>query len=135
MPTEIHTRTKDNSGLFRKGRVAWNKGLKCPQLSGKNNGRWGKSGTEGSFKSEKLHLGWKGSSAKHSAIHTWVRRYKGKANKCANLKCSEKSKMFEWANVDHNYRRVLEDYISMCRSCHKIYDIENKIINLFIISL
>jgi len=29
-----------NKTTFKKGRVAWNKGRKCPKTSGKNNGNW-----------------------------------------------------------------------------------------------
>ena len=29
-----------NKGCFRKGGQPWNKGERCPQLSGKNNGNW-----------------------------------------------------------------------------------------------
>lgn len=35
--------------------------------------------------------------------------------------CGE-AKKTQWANVDHTYRRVLEDYIELCAKCHRLYD-------------
>ena len=40
---------------------------------------------------------------------------------------TETAKKFEWANIDHKYRRVLEDFIRMCTSCHRKYDYENNL--------
>lgn len=34
------------------------------------------------------------------------------------------SKRYDWANIDHTYKRILEDYIRMCRKCHFSYDQE-----------
>lgn len=65
---------------------------------------------------------WKGDKASYTALHSWVRRWKGKPTKC-EVCGSEGIKKYQWANIDHKYRRVLEDYISMCPSCHKKYDI------------
>jgi hypothetical protein len=64
---------------------------------------------------------WKGEKAKYSAIHQWVRKWKGKLNYC-ELCGNANAKRYEWANIDHKYRRILEDYIRMCVSCHIEYD-------------
>lgn len=69
---------------------------------------------------------WKGNDAGYIAIHTWVRKWKGKHIKCEICGVTT-CKKFEWANIDHTYRRVLEDYISMCCSCHKKYDYKNNL--------
>jgi hypothetical protein len=67
------------------------------------------------------HPQWKGDNASIRTIHTWVVKWKGKADHCE--KCGTKdAKAYDWSNVDHKYRRVLDDFISMCRSCHKKYD-------------
>jgi len=71
---------------------------------------------------------WKETGAGMSSIHHWVRRWKGKPNKCDNCG-TENAKKYEWCNIDHKYRRVLEDYIRMCTKCHRKYDIENNIYN------
>ncbi len=75
---------------------------------------------QGVFKEDKNPF-WKGDNAKKSAMHVWVNTWKGKPRKCENCG-TETAKKFEWANVDHKYRRVLEDYIRMCTSCHRKYD-------------
>jgi hypothetical protein len=64
---------------------------------------------------------WKGDNAGYVAIHMWVTRWKGKPNYCENCGTTEKRK-YEWANIDHKYHRVLDDYIRMCTSCHRKYD-------------
>lgn len=64
---------------------------------------------------------WKGEKVSYSALHAWVRRNKGKADNCIN--CNIKNlKRYHWANIDHKYRRNLEDYISLCPKCHGSYD-------------
>lgn len=64
---------------------------------------------------------WKGDDVSYAGLHIWVRKWKGKPNHCENCGSQGKSK-YQWANVDRKYRRVLEDYIPMCPSCHKKYD-------------
>lgn len=79
-------------------------------------------------KGHKLGLGkmyrWKGDNAGVVAMHRWVEKWKGTPKKC-EVCGTEKKGMYDWANVDHSYKRVLEDYIRMCRSCHRNYDIKN----------
>lgn len=82
--------------------VAWNKGLKVPQQTGEK------------------HALWKGTEVSYSALHHWISRHKGKALNCSE--CGLKEGKFEWANVDGKYKRVLEDYVSMCKPCHRKYD-------------
>jgi hypothetical protein len=76
---------------------------------------------------------WKGETARYVAKHNWVQYHKGKAMRCENKGCHYPRtntrggvilapSKFEWANVDHKYRRVLEDYISLCHYCHYEYD-------------
>lgn len=90
---------------INKGRVPYNKGLPSK------------------FRNEKTSQ-WKGEEVSKEGLHQWVARWKGKPNKCENCG-TEKAKKYEWANVDHSYKRILEDYIRMCTSCHRNYDIKN----------
>ena len=65
------------------------------------------------------------------AMHMWVPRYKGKAQSCIDkttspLPCKGR---FEWSNVDHQYRRNLDDYVGRCTLHHRIYDIKNGLTN------
>lgn len=68
----------------------------------------------------KNNWNWKGENAGYNTIHTWVRRWKGKPDYCQL--CGTIKKRYTWANIDHKYRRNLDDYISLCYSCHRYYD-------------
>lgn len=67
---------------------------------------------------------WKGGIADYASLHLWVVKWKGKPNLC-EMCGTTKAKRFHWANIDHKYRSVLEDYIRMCAQCHKKYDMAN----------
>lgn len=67
---------------------------------------------------------WKGENVSNVGLHRWVRYWKGIPKKCQ--KCgTTKAKKFEWANIDHKYRRILKDYVRMCTSCHRNHDIKH----------
>lgn len=72
------------------------------------------------------HLGikshfWKGDNAGYFAMHKWVSKWKGCPSVC-EVCGTTTAKRYEWANVDHTYKRILEDYIRMCVKCHRNYD-------------
>jgi hypothetical protein len=69
-------------------------------------------------KGNKHHM-WKGEFASYSALHYWLQREKGKATKCE--KCNVIKKC-TWANISGKYERNVDDYISLCYSCHFKYD-------------
>jgi hypothetical protein len=100
MPIGIYKRTKEHNlklGLIRKGKNA-----------GKNNKEW------------------KGEDASYVAFHQWVVQWKGRPDTCE--KCGKSGltgHKIHWANIDHKYRRVLDDYIRLCAGCHYEYDQEN----------
>ena len=75
---------------------------------------------KGVFKEDKNPF-WRGDSAGKSAMHKWVETWKGKPSKC-DVCGTEAKRKYEWANVDHSYKRVLDDYIRMCTPCHRKYD-------------
>ena len=64
---------------------------------------------------------WKGDKAGLSALHQWVVRRKGKPSRCEHCK-NTKAKVFDWANKSHKYKRDLNDFIRLCRKCHRKYD-------------
>jgi len=72
---------------------------------------------------EKNHL-WKGEDATYVVMHRWVQNNRGKATLCEHCKQTDK-KRYEWANIDHKYKRNLSDYIQLCTACHVKYDREN----------
>lgn len=103
----------ENISKSLKGRIiTWNKKLSESAKGNKN-----------ADKGEE-HVNWKGDDVGYGAIHSWVRRWKGKPS-CCEVCGTKHTKRYEWANIDHQYRRVLEDYISMCVKCHKRYDRDN----------
>jgi len=73
---------------------------------------------------EEKSIFWKGDNVGYSTLHKWVRKKLGKARLC--VICGRKHGIFHWANKDHKYRRILDDWIQLCHLCHNEYD---KIIN------
>ena len=67
---------------------------------------------------------WKGDAAGSDAMHDWVKRKLGTPSYCEHCKKTDK-KTYDWANIDHSYKRKLGDYMRLCRSCHRKYDIKN----------
>ena len=65
---------------------------------------------------------WKGDKVGYHGVHKWVKKWKGKPNLCENCGITT-AKRYHWANIDHKYRRVLEDYIRLCPKCHSKYDL------------
>lgn len=81
---------------------------------------------DGSQNGEK-HYEWLGDKASYSSKHHWMRKVLGKPKSC--LHCGKLNKeardgrsIIQWANVDHKYSRLPEDYIPLCPRCHKQYD-------------
>ena len=72
--------------------------------------------------SDEKHPMWRGKRAKKVAIHMWVARKLGKPKMCEQCSSGDK-KVYDWANKDHRYSRDLDDYMRLCRSCHRKYDI------------
>ena len=64
---------------------------------------------------------WKGDQVGYRALHHWLRRCLGKASSC-NFCGSNSRKRYHWANISGLYKRELTDFMSLCVSCHKIYD-------------
>jgi len=92
-------------GEFLRKKSPWNKNRKQLKTTGIKNPMW------------------KGDGVGYIAIHKWVRRHKGEPVKCEY--CGTITKKLDWANKDNKYKRNLQDFIPLCRSCHRKYDIEN----------
>jgi hypothetical protein len=80
------------------------------------------------------HFAWKGDKVGYNALHTWIYRTLGKATICSNAKCKyprkdglnrimTKPKRYEWANINWKYRRNTKDWIQLCPSCHRTFDL------------
>ena len=98
----------ENKGKFIKGNTPHNKGLK-----GYSNG--------GTFKKGENHRGWK-ETPSYSGIHKWIVRNYGKAAKCDTCNIQGANR-YEWANVSGDYKRDINDWKQVCKSCHSKMDI------------
>jgi DNA-binding transcriptional regulator YiaG len=59
----------------------------------------------------------------YSMIHSWLLKTYGKAKKCENIACKKKSNYFDWAKlINKEYEMNRDNFIQLCRSCHKQYD-------------
>lgn len=109
-------KTWESPGDFKKGSTPWNKG-NSEYAKKLGFGKWmvGRKG--------KIANGWKGDEVGYGALHDWVRREKGTPTRCSHCgKTSKIPQMMHWANVDHKYKRNLNDWIRLCAKCHKEYD-------------
>lgn len=64
---------------------------------------------------------WKGDDVGYIALHSWIRRRLGIPDVCL-LEDSTCKGRFEWANISHEYKRDLNDYVSLCKSHHTRFD-------------
>lgn len=64
---------------------------------------------------------WKGDNVGYAGLHAWVKTVLGKPQKCDKCGCTDK-KYYDWANISHQYKRDLNDWIRLCRSCHTKMD-------------
>lgn len=68
---------------------------------------------------------WKGDKVGYIAIHSWVARRLGKPTTCIFEDATCRGR-FEWANINHTYKRDLNDWISLCRVHHYKFDYNRK---------
>jgi len=60
-----------------------------------------------------------GTKTQYGNLHRWVKAKKGTATDC--IMCDHKGKS-EWANVSGDYPKDVNDYINLCRPCHRKFD-------------
>lgn len=62
-------------------------------------------------------------------IHRWLKRFYGRASECRHcqeLNTTPKGR-FEWALIKgFKYERNIENYMPLCASCHKKYDMDEE---------
>lgn len=111
------TMVRDNKGRFIKGNISWTKINGNPKLKGQN------------------HHHWKGKKAGYRAIHYWLEGEYGIPEKCEKCSISkiygtDGRRLIHWANISGEYKRDFDDWMSLCVSCHKIYDLNRKEVKL-----
>lgn len=62
---------------------------------------------------------WKGDMVGYKNLHNWVYKNLGKAVWCSHCMSTV---TVQWANVSHEYKRDLNDWMQLCVKCHKKYD-------------
>lgn len=66
---------------------------------------------------------WKGDAVGKGALHQWVARRLGKPSFCEYCKRDDfVPHFYNWANISHDYKRDLSDWIRLCNSCNQRYD-------------
>lgn len=59
-------------------------------------------------------------------LHYWVERQLGKPEICEHCgKIERRSRFIDWANKSGEYKRNINDWLRLCRSCHSLYDYGN----------
>ena len=58
---------------------------------------------------------WKGNKVKYRALHEWIQNHKPKSKICENCKINPP---YELANISGEYKRDVNDFEWLCRSCH-----------------
>jgi hypothetical protein len=122
---------------FKKGNIAWNKGLKGYKggLKSFSKGHipWNKGLTKdtddrqlyASLKMHEAHLlkrQLKGDDSGVGGKHDRLRREFGKERICENCHTAN-AKLYDWANLDHKYNSDdKEAWMRLCRKCHAKYD-------------
>lgn len=58
------------------------------------------------------------------SIHGWMRHHYGSPKVCESPDCLGKSKWFDWCKrSDKPYARNRDNFLRMCRICHRKYDL------------
>lgn len=82
------------------------------------------------MKHEENHHLWKGKLVGYSVLHRWVQKHLGVATICSTCFRTSNKTRLEWANLSGKYKRELDDWLPMCRSCHmKFDDVSKKVWN------
>lgn len=69
---------------------------------------------------------WKGDRVGYRALHYWIEKELGKPFKCDECGTDQvpegKKRWFDWANVSGVYLRDINDWIRLCKPCHRIQE-------------
>ena len=104
-------------------KIKISKMMKKLHKDGKGNGfQKGHQGFWDSWTKEAKEKLWKGDNVGYKGLHKWVKKCKGKPKICEHCGIDCEEKRLEWANIDHKYKRNLDDFISLCCKCHRCYD-------------
>ena len=70
---------------------------------------------------------WKGDETGYYNKHTWCYRNWGQPLFCEFCGRTDLRKsQYQWASKNHEYKRTRNDWLRLCVSCHRNYDLEIK---------
>jgi len=70
---------------------------------------------------------WKGGIDTYRAIHNWINKWGAKSDTCEFCgKTGLLKQKINWANKSGKYLRDTSDWLRLCVSCHRQYDIKRK---------
>lgn len=101
--------------LFKKGRIPWSKGIKAEE--DKRMREFVKSGHKANHARAKIDPHWHGDGVNYQQIHYWIRQKMGNPQECKS--CGETERKLYWHNINDLYRKITEEWVSICPPCHK----------------
>lgn len=122
---------------INKGRIPWNKG-KSNHVAIGNQYAKGYKHTDEAKKSMSInrsgdkHWDWKGDEASYSAIHKWLVKNYGFANKCESINCPKLFTIrYEYALLaGFTYIHDRSKFVMLCIPCHRSYDSRDNKLNV-----
>ncbi len=76
------------------------------------------------LKSGNIHYNWKGENVGYRGLHEWIYNHLGQPDACEFCEQTGLSgHKIHWANKSGQYERNLSDWLRLCVSCHKRYDL------------
>lgn len=65
---------------------------------------------------------WKGDNVTYESLHSWIRRNYGTPDGCEACGTLRPGAYYEWANITRSYRKNIDDFLRLCKSCHVKFD-------------
>ena len=73
--------------------------------------------TEKGKATNERHGLWKGDEVGNGALHEWIRRHKPTPEYCEH--CNLTVSRYDAHNISGNYIRDIDDFVYLCKSCHR----------------
>ncbi len=107
---------KKNNYCIDCGKLIWDISKRCSKCSGIRIGKSIERNMKISkSKLEDKNVNWKGDNVGLPALHEWIENRKPKPKFC---ECCKTNKPYDLANISGLYKRDVNDFEWLCRSCH-----------------
>ena len=115
---------KGNTQGFTKGQIVWNKGKPWSEEM-KRKLSEAHLGLPNPMKGKERPHKWTGDKPSYSSVHKWIVVMYGKPTTCEHCgKTGLTGQKINWANTNHEYKKVREEWMRLCAKCHRDYDKE-----------